>query len=67
MVNTALRVGRFEALAGSYCPCGVRSHCAEFNFLGRDVGPAAHGSFEDAAALQLRRNPEKGEEDLGKV
>src|ERR1700737_3069704 len=34
-------------------------------FLG--VGPAARGAFEDAAAFELRRNAEDGEDDLGEV
>jgi hypothetical protein len=41
------------------------SDAADALFLG--VGPAARGAFENAAAFELRRNAEDGEDDLGEV
>jgi hypothetical protein len=40
---------------------------AEFDPSFLRVGPAPRGAFENAAALELRRNAENGEDDLGKV
>ena len=40
---------------------------AEFDALSLCVGTAPCRAFQDAAALQLRRNAKDGEDDLGEV
>ena len=46
---------------------GEDGFAAEFDAVCPGVGPAARCAFEDAAAFELRRDAENGEDDLGKI
>src|SRR5712672_1277349 len=66
--DAALRLARFEALAGLFLLVrGEGRLAAEFDALFLGVGSAARGAFENAAAFELRRNAKDGEDDLGEV